>query len=59
MYNKIFFSVIGLIGLGGFILPYLLSHKSIELPLLGVGIIIAVLYKAGQIIIQQLNKGNK
>lgn len=59
MFNKIFFGILGAIALFGFVLPYLISAKSNELTILGIFIIVAVFYFAGQKVVQLLTKGDK
>lgn len=56
MFTKIFFSVLVLAVLFGFVLPYLISSRSNEMPLLGGAIIITLAYLLGKYITKIFNK---
>jgi glycopeptide antibiotics resistance protein len=59
MYNKLFLGLILALSLFGFVLPYLFSAKSDELVLLGVGIVLTLSFKLGQLIARENTKEDK
>lgn len=58
MFNKLFFGLLGLGILVGFVLPYLLSANSNELTILGMSVILVLIYGAGRLLLNVI-KENK
>lgn len=54
--NKIFLHVVLAIVYFGFVLPFLMSHKSIELPIIGAASLVGVLYYSVRELVTYLNR---
>ena len=57
LFNQIFFAILSIGVLVGFILPFLISAQSSELTIAGIIVIIAMFYAVGNMVIRISNNG--